>query len=77
MIVCKNKNCPYQQKDQCAKRVTVINEMGLCDFWVRAQQGKINLEEFIKKEVAVGEGEIVQIKSEDSVSQDAAQNENE
>ena len=76
MIVCKNKNCPYQQKDQCAKRVAVINEMGLCDFWVKAQQGRINLEEFIKKEVAVGEGEIVKTNSEDLVSADAA-NQNE
>lgn len=72
MIVCKNKNCPYQQKDQCAKRVAIVNEMGLCDFWVKAQQGKINLEEFIKKEVAVGEGILGEINSEDPVSEDAA-----
>lgn len=59
MTICKIKNCVYQCGGQCARRITVINEMGVCTFWVKVQQNKVNIDEFIKKEVAVGEGELV------------------
>lgn len=73
MTVCKIKNCVYQCGGQCARRITVINEMGVCTFWTKVQQNKVNIDEFIKKEVAVSDGEIVQTNSEDLVNADAAQ----
>lgn len=73
MTICKIKNCVYQCEGQCARRITVISEVGVCTFWVKLQQNKVYTDEIIKKEVAVGEGELVQTESEDPVSQDAAQ----
>ena len=73
MIVCKNKNCVYCCGGQCARRITVLSEVGVCTFWIKFQQNRVYTDELIKKEVAVGEGELVQTESEDPVSQDAAQ----
>ena len=72
MIVCKNKNCIYCCGGQCARRITVVSEVGVCTFWVKFQQNKVYIDELIKKEVAVGEGKIVQTSSEDLISEDAA-----
>lgn len=77
MTICKIKNCVYNYQGQCARRITVLNEAGICSFWVRLQQNKAYIDEIIKKEVAVGKGELVETKSEDPISQDAAQNESE
>lgn len=77
MTICKVKNCVYQCGGQCARRITVISEAGVCTFWIKLQQNKVYTDEIIKKEVAVGEGELIEIKFEDPVNQDAAQNENE
>lgn len=73
MTICKIKDCVYCCHGQCARRITVISEAGVCTFWVKLQQNRVYTDEIIKKEVAVGEGELVQIESEDPVSQDAAQ----
>ena len=76
MITCKNKNCPYQENNECMRRVTVINEFGLCSFLFRGQQLRQPHDKdwkFIKKgDQAVFDEGNVQTNSKDPVNGDAA-----
>lgn len=78
MVVCKRIGCPYQDQktNQCLRRQVIITEYGTCAFMFKgAQERQIHTESdwgYIKNEVAVGEGKIVETHPEDFVSQDAA-----
>lgn len=76
-MICRNKNCPYQQNDECKRRINVITQMGLCSFWIKVQENRVGTDKFIKKGDADAAYARCQISDEDPVSEDAATKENE